>query len=357
MIKMNFQAAVEYKGKVFFSDISGFGLFSYDLNTFEVKCCCMFDEVDCFALHRKAFIYKNEAWFIPQSGRVVTVINLDTFDIERLEIPFRKCVNRMTIMHSDGVITNGKLFCIPYDIDTLSVFDIETRTITNISNFIDPEKEKVYSVSIDDDEIVLYPYLGDDILFINTIDYTCRKETRFDVQGDYSEVVKFGGRWYLAPGKKGELCLIEDNKKRIVKKYKEEEDAYYGHCFKEDRLVLFPYSGNSILILGAGNDGGVDAIEIENDLLLNKHVLFEIPSKDRLLLSDSFNSAIIDVDINNRIIKPYYVFADSSDLEKQRKSKMDQDSKYRIVQNSKNIMIEDGWRYSLDDLLDYVKYY
>lgn len=47
-------------------------------------------EKPCFAIHKTAFLYKNEACFIPQHGEYIAVVNLETFEIDYLLPVFQK---------------------------------------------------------------------------------------------------------------------------------------------------------------------------------------------------------------------------------------------------------------------------
>ena len=134
--KLRFNAGVEYKNKIYASAVNINGLFQLDLITHELIYLKSFmKEKACFAIHRMAFLYGNEAWFVPQNGIYIAVVNLDTLDVEYLKPPFKKinedAVSKIGAVYYTGNIIEEKyLYLIPTTIDTLLVIDLEKKILS-----------------------------------------------------------------------------------------------------------------------------------------------------------------------------------------------------------------------------------
>ena len=164
MSKMNlsFLAGVEYCGKIYASAREVNGLFQVDLVTKEISYKKIFlKEKTDWAIYRMAFLYKNEAWFIPGRGKYITVVNLDTLNIDYFEVPF-KWINKealaqnKSVYSSGGMIDQKFLYLIPANIDTLLVIDLERKKLYPYYDVANPEeilqvgvcvKESIYMLS------------------------------------------------------------------------------------------------------------------------------------------------------------------------------------------------------------------
>ena len=352
-MKMFFQAGVEYKGKDYFSEPYGFGLFSYDLVSKKVEFCKLFEETDCIALHRKAFLYRNEAWFIPQAGTAIACVNLDDFTMERFEIPYKKRIDKPVIMFSDGIIEADRLYCAPYDIDTLVIIDLRTHVVRTIHDFINPSKENIMSISTDDGKIIFYPLQGERVIYLDTTSEAITIEKRFDVSGEYSEAVWVDHKWYFAPGTDGELCQTGRGREIKISGFNKGNKGYLGHRIVDDKLIFLPFSADSILVVDVNDFSKESLIEIKCNFLLKEHLLVHIPSETRLLFADAANENILEMRLESLELKKYSIFADEKEIKEEIRAKLGTDDRKRLYCKEK-IFYESEWKYSLGDFLDYV---
>lgn len=130
--KLVFNAAVEYKNVIYFSALYANGLFKLDLGTQEVQFLKRFErESICIGIHHFAFLYKNEAWFIPQLGNYIAIVNLNTLVIEYKELIYTDdTCSMVNFKYSSGTIIHNKyLYLIPGALDTLVIFDLEKKIV------------------------------------------------------------------------------------------------------------------------------------------------------------------------------------------------------------------------------------
>ena len=127
--KVPISCGVEYNGDLYFASVVGNDLFKYDIRTNELTYVLSFDkEKDSSYLYRCAKLYKNQAWFIPQCADNIAVVNLDTLDIEYIEIQFRWIENNIELKCcAAGVYKQNYLFVVPYDIDSLITINMQTK--------------------------------------------------------------------------------------------------------------------------------------------------------------------------------------------------------------------------------------
>ncbi len=349
---MGFQAGVEYKGKIFFSERCGFGLFSYDITTGKIEFCAQFEELDCFALHRKAFLYGNEAWFIPQSGIYITSVNLDDFSMRRFEIPYKKIRSNPVITLLDGIIINDRLVCCPHDIDTLVIIDLKEHRLRAYSDFIDPENESFISVGKRDNHIWFYPLIGDNIYIINPIDGIWERIKRIDRLHEHSAVAVMDKASIYAPGNKKEIIFESRNGINRIP-YKGKTRQFKGSYIKGDEVLFFPLEGREFLLFNTVTMKMESVITEEQVVAEDKYILIQIDSADGLFLSSLLTGYVLKID-EEYGIKPYRIETEASIIKKQIESITSDMDKKRIYEvNKKNIFKED-YKHSLKGFLNYV---
>ena len=128
-MKIEFQAAVKYKNKIFLSHIFMNALFSYDLEIREVEYLGVFLEEGCHILHNRAFLYQNEAWFIPQAGRKIISVNLDTVQQTVYELPNLNH-QEIQIVYTGAIqINEHTILAIPRDFDSFTLINMKNHKV------------------------------------------------------------------------------------------------------------------------------------------------------------------------------------------------------------------------------------
>lgn len=131
--KIAFNAGVEYNDKLYISAKDINGLFEYDLKEKTARYICNFSKESGFhALHCTAMLIGQEAWFMPEFGEYIAVVNLNTFDITYIKVPYQECNSECgdnIKYYSGGVFKDKYIFCVPTAVDTLAVIDIDTKDV------------------------------------------------------------------------------------------------------------------------------------------------------------------------------------------------------------------------------------
>ena len=180
-------AGIECNNKVFFSAIQFNGLFQTDLLTGRTNFLKRFHKEDsCFAIHRMAFLYKNEAWFIPQNGKYISIVNLNTLDIQYLDIPFHKenenaIKNTNAMFYSGSMVAGRFLYLIPTNIDTILFVDMEKKRLFPYFDIINVSKEYFLFGKLVKRNLWMIPCMGERIIKLNldsgeTEDFAWKKE-------------------------------------------------------------------------------------------------------------------------------------------------------------------------------------
>jgi hypothetical protein len=137
---MKFNAGVKYKDKLILSSIEVNGLWVYDLILDKIVLYKKFEQEEAsFAIHRKAFLYNDEAWFIPQYGNKIAIVDLNNYDISYIEIPFKQFseegLKKLQAKTYDGGLFNEHyLYTIPTGIDALNIIDLRDRSVQTFYN-------------------------------------------------------------------------------------------------------------------------------------------------------------------------------------------------------------------------------
>lgn len=322
-IGIRFNAGVEYKGKIFASAVNINGLIQLDLATREMKYIKRFSkEKACFAIHRMAFLYKNEAWFIPQNGRYIAIINLDTLDIQYIEPPFKrinkKAVSQINAVYYSGDIIDGRyLYLIPTNIDTLLLIDLETRKVYPYYDV--PEKDEYFLTgTYVKESIQLWPWSGNTIVEINL---RTGAKNRFNwkyASETFSDAVRYKNKVWFCPSYSDFILTIDLITKETIEiplnGYFESECTYGQVQSYRESLFFLPYQGNKILKYDT-NKEELSEKNLPDDLLeegkngfcklfSNEHILLASFEKNAFLICDEkmHNFQIIPTEIDREIL-------------------------------------------------------
>lgn len=134
-LNLIFNTGVKYKERLILSSNEMNGMWVYDLVKGQLVNYKKFEKEDnCYAIHRKAFLYKDEAWFIPQNGKYIAIVDLLSYEIEYMDLPY-KALNEKgmsasgCVTYDGGLIDSRYLYIVPAGIDALNIVDLEKRTI------------------------------------------------------------------------------------------------------------------------------------------------------------------------------------------------------------------------------------
>lgn len=211
-----FHAGVEYKDRLYLSGVYVNGLFSCDIHSGRLKYIQLFKEERITrGIHRYAVLYKNEAWFFPEFGENVAVLNLDTMDIIYLKAPYGTCTTYK--YYSGGYIDETHYFLVPVGVDILPIIDLENKTIEEIT--LENKGEELYLFGFYKDGFIhLHPFNGEDELIINVAKKeVSREKTRYG-NGKYLGVYydRESGNICYSPGHEDNLLIVSgENETKI----------------------------------------------------------------------------------------------------------------------------------------------
>ncbi|GFI07882.1 MAG: hypothetical protein HFI21_05015 [Lachnospiraceae bacterium] len=257
-LEIRFNAGVEYKGKIFASAIYINGLFSIDLNTHILTYIkCFSKEIPQYAIHRAAFLYKNEAWFIPQHGRYIAIVNLETLEIDYLEPPFQK-INKSAITKINAVYYSGRiieekyLYLVPTNIDALLVIDLEYKKMYPYFD-VTTENEFFLFGAYAKESVYLLSYSGNILKEVNLKTNTQKQYPWKYPFEAFAEITCYRDKLWFSPiCSDFILCMDLDTKECEEIPMKE---LYDSGCMYEqlqvykDTLFFIPFQGNRILKL------------------------------------------------------------------------------------------------------------
>jgi hypothetical protein len=162
-VDINFNAGVRFKNKLILSSIVVNGLWVYDILLDKIVLYKRFEqEQTSYAIHRRAFLYNDEAWFIPQYGNKIAIVDLNHYDISYIEIPFKQfsedgLKKTQAKTYDGGIFNEHYLYMIPTGIDALNIIDLRDRSVQTFYNVNDNEvlmhgffyENKIYAYSED----------------------------------------------------------------------------------------------------------------------------------------------------------------------------------------------------------------
>lgn len=301
-ISLRFNAGVRYKEKIFASAIYINGLFQLDLATSEITYIKSFSkESPSYAMHRTAFLYKNEAWFIPQNGRYIAIVNLDTLEIEYLEPPYQKINKKATlrinaVYYSGGIIADRYLYLIPTNIDTLLLIDMENKVLYPYYNITRKDEYFLFG-AFANESIYLCPYSGNSLIKLNLKTNKRERYTWKYSVGEFLEVACFKNKLYFCPGN-SKFILIKDLNSEIEEKIYLNEFYNSKHTYEQiqvykDKLFFIPFQGNKILELGIP-DHQLKTYELPENLLENGSNGFtKLYSEEQMILASYQKGSIL----------------------------------------------------------------
>ena len=151
---MNFgcMTGVEYKGNIYFTLREGKGLFRLDIKNDTIELVAMLDvNYELMPIYQFAGIYNSIAWFIPGGADRIAKINLDSLEIDYIEIPYiKKYTPEDDVCYFTSFITGSVykerfLCCNPRSVDVLLIIDMKTGDIVHLNHVNEPLKKGIVS--------------------------------------------------------------------------------------------------------------------------------------------------------------------------------------------------------------------
>lgn len=291
-ILVSFTCGVQYQDKIYLAAANMNALFVYDLKTNQLRYLTSFmREQQTQYLFRKAFLNKNEAWFIPERAQYIVSVNLESLDMQWISLDYHWVDYEETLKcASAGVYLDKYLYTVPYGIDSVMIIDMETKQ-AKVFYDICSDEEKYAGAYYDNNVLWFTPWKGNQVLGLN-VD-TGEKIRRSWSYGNamFCEPVIDKGRnqvWYM-PAQANYILANDIHgieikrlsfENRTYSKIPLEIDfhSYYGKIV-EDRLFILPFDGENI---------------IQIDLKTNKLMCYPI--------------------VNTKAILPFYRIIDSEHL-------------------------------------------
>lgn len=168
-MKLGCFAGVEYQNSIYFSSMYFNALCKMDLETNEVEILKIFEKEPMYSrLYRQAFLYGNEAWFIPQRAKYITCVNLDTLDISYYDVPFHTEIeetDKYTYCryHTGVFVEKDKLCIFPYDADLVLVIDMKSHMITPIYEISNRENYMI-GIMAETDQYKMFFHQREDVV-------------------------------------------------------------------------------------------------------------------------------------------------------------------------------------------------
>lgn len=304
-IGLRFNAGVEYNGKLYASAVNINGLFELDLVSHKLKYIKSFiKEKACFAIHKMAFLYKNEAWFIPQNGKYITVINLDTLEMQFIKPPFgrinEKAVSMINAVYYTGdIIEERYLYLIPTNIDTLLIIDLENKKLYPF-----------YDISVEDDFFLFGAYVNENIYLWTRLKNVLMKlnirtnvreffQWKYPVEA-FGESINYNEKIWRCPFKEEYVLVMDLNAEEIEKIPLNESydlDCNYEQIqMFDNKMFLVPWQGNKILELDI-NSKKIFQKYLQEDLLENgKNGFCRMFSKNNVILASYWKNVVLIYD-------------------------------------------------------------
>lgn len=310
-MKLDFFAGVEYKNQIYFSEYSNTnGLFAIDIENQKIRFLKLFDQERIIPnLHRAAFLYKNEAWFIPQAAEYIANINLETLDIIYYEVPFHTKENKInsenTCIYITGHIFGEKYLClIPYDIDTVLIIDMETHKMYPFFNAVNLGETVTDGVIISD-ELYLFPKKGKNCIKINLITKS-RELLKWNFKERAFGTVQLirNKLWFCPVEEKYILCvdIINNKKKKLI--IPNPNDEYWGMLQIADQILIFPYKAQNFILIDVKSfDVNLYPVDKREELFGNApNIVSQVSSTEKNIITMGLCGCVVFLNKKNFVI-------------------------------------------------------
>lgn len=307
-VNIRFNAGVEYKGYIYLSSLHINGLFRLDMMTQELSYIKRFEkEFSPYSIHQAAFLYGNEAWFIPMRGCYIAVVNLDTLTISYLDPPFHKtnpaAVDK-PLYGFGGVIEGRYLYMVPIKLDTLLVVDLKTKQLYPYYEIVS-EKEFFVHGAYYRGKLYMPPIVGNYLLELN-LQTGEKKRHRWDFPDRaFSGIICEDNKLWFVPMQSNfffSVDLITEQVEQFELENYYDKEFVYRHAVRYgDMLYFTPDCSDKILKFNMVTkelfECRFDAGLLEN----GKNSFRKIYSPNRLILVTQWVSTILFYDEENGV--------------------------------------------------------
>lgn len=310
-MKLNFFAGVEYKNQIYFSEYNNLnGLFLFNMESQEVRFLKLFEKEEVKPrLHRSAFLYNNEAWFIPQEASYIANINLDTLDITYYKMPFNK-KSEKEVGHycpyiNGHVVQNKYLYLIPHDIDTVLIIDMELHKFYPYYGVINVEEETMIDGVIIKDDLFLLPAVGKFYIKLNLRTNKWQRIKWEYGEWAFSSVQLVDEKIWILPISQKYILTVE---LKTGVKHKlpllNPKDQYWNMMLVDNELIFFPYQASNFLIVDKNTlEMRIDKMEGHEEIFfVNPNIVSRIKSKEKKLITMGLAEYIIIFDENKSVV-------------------------------------------------------
>lgn len=254
----SFACGAEYEGKLYIASEKNNMLYEYDCAKNELRCIAFFEkEKDTEYLYRTCILYKEKAWFIPQTAENIAIVDLKTFLIEYIPLSY-KWIEKSYVLKcaSAGVYQDHYLYITPYDIDCVTLIDMDNKSV-RVFNDVRKRGEMYSDAYYYNGCLYCLPWTAENILKIDVITgemhrlewkYGKKQYGQAIVDHEKEEV------WFTPAGaskilklnlKKNEWSTFpfEAGNERGADNYIE---SFYGKILN-GKVFMLPYSGKKII--------------------------------------------------------------------------------------------------------------
>lgn len=253
-----FSCGVEYEGKIYIASAQNNDLYEYDCSTNELRFITFFEkEKDMEYLYRTCILYKEKAWFIPHLAENIAVFDLKTFTIDYIPLNY-KWIEKSYVLKcaSAGVYQDHYLYIIPYDIDCVTLIDMDNKSVRVLNNIRD--HGEIYSDAYYyNGYLYCLPWTAESILKIDVISgEKQRLEWRFGKKQYSQAIVDYEKEevWFTPAGASKILKLnLKKNEWRTFPYGEKKEEcaddyieSFYGKIFN-GKVFMFPFSCKEII--------------------------------------------------------------------------------------------------------------
>ena len=276
-------ASVVIKDYIYFSACDFNGLMRTDIKTGKTEYICKFvKEENIEYVHSRAYVYRNEIWFVPGYGEYIACVNIETFDILYFELPYKSlgikykenpALNkngRVRLKSLDsGKYGNDKIFVIVAGTDTIAVIDLINKKIIPYYDVIDPQTELMGYGAVHHDVLWMVPYSGEDLIALNLKNGTVTRVTKDPSLDDCKSLCCSEGKIWFVPRKTDYIVYYDMNENEYHKIYDEKGDLFNKDYWYKD---IIEYK-NEIWIL-PGDGKGIVAINPDVLMIEKKNYIF-----------------------------------------------------------------------------------
>lgn len=248
MYKLNFYACVEYNDYLYFSANNQNGLYKMKIDSDEIECVSVFEKELGFSyLHRDAHLFDNKMWLIPERGKNIVCVNLDSLEMKYYDYGgILRDDNEFPIIFIKSVRYNNKLYLIPRDIDRLLIIDMQSGDIDYIDGFINVDTEKTMDSFVDEDYLYVF--------FLNQKYYrkiNCVNHDVTDVQFGMcvTSAITDDKNWYIIDESFRNLIILQKGTYKVLYKCSlGDESKFYGMKKYDNNIVILPFLSDVICI-------------------------------------------------------------------------------------------------------------